>query len=149
MMIKDLIEYSNDMQEVYKNIEEYNSGKKRKVLIVFVDMIADMINNKKIKIIITELLIRSRKLESETFLFCLLHSHISKCQINTTHFFIMKIPTKRQLQQIAINDSSDFGYYKSYIKIYKKYTAEPFSFLVNDTSLLSGNVLRFRKNLLK
>ena len=59
MMIKDLIEYSNDMQEVYKNIEEYNSGKKRKVLIVFDDMIADMINNKKIKIIITNCLLEA------------------------------------------------------------------------------------------
>ena len=41
------IEYSNDMQDVYKNIEDYNPGKKRKILIVFHDMIADMINNKK------------------------------------------------------------------------------------------------------
>ena len=44
---KAFLEYSNDMQDVYKNIEEYNLGKKRKVLIVFNDIIADMINNKK------------------------------------------------------------------------------------------------------
>ena len=53
---------SNNMQYVYKNIEDYNPGKKRKVLIVFDDMIADMINNKKINPIVTELFIRGRKL---------------------------------------------------------------------------------------
>ena len=59
---KAFIEYSNDMQDVYKNIEDYNPGKKRKVLIIFDDMIADMINNKKLDSIVTELFIRSRKI---------------------------------------------------------------------------------------
>ena len=56
------MEYSNDMQDVYKNIEDYNPGKKRKILIVFDDMIADIINNKKLNPIVTELFIRGRKL---------------------------------------------------------------------------------------
>ena len=60
--LKESIEYSNDMQDVYKNIDEYNPGKKRKILIVFDDMIADMINNKKLNSIVTELFIRDRKL---------------------------------------------------------------------------------------
>ena len=55
---KAFIEYSNDMQDVYKNIEENNLGKKRKVLTVFDDMIADMINNKKFNPVVTELFIR-------------------------------------------------------------------------------------------
>ena len=59
---KAFMEYSNDMQYVYKNIEEYNSGRKRKLLIVFYDMIADIINNKKLNPIVTELCIRGRKL---------------------------------------------------------------------------------------
>ena len=50
------------MQDVYENIEEYNLGKKRKVLIVFDDVIADLINNKKLNLVVTELLIRGRKL---------------------------------------------------------------------------------------
>ena len=54
---KAFMEYSNDMQDVYKNIEDYNSGKKLKVLIVFDDIIADMINNKKLNPIVTELFI--------------------------------------------------------------------------------------------
>ena len=67
-------------------------------------------------------------------------------RINTTHFFIMKIPNKRELEQIAINHSSDINT-KDFIKIYKKCTDEPYSFLVNDTTLPSDNPLRFRKNL--
>ena len=57
----------------------------------------------------------------------------------------MKIPNKRELQQIALNHSSDINS-KDFIKIYKKCTAEPYSFLVNDTTLASDNPLRFRKN---
>ena len=60
----------------------------------------------------------------------------------------MKIPNKRELKQIALNHSSDIES-KDFMKIYKKCTAEPYSFLVNDTTLPSDNILRFRKNLLK
>ena len=59
---KVFMEYSNDMQDFYKNIEDYNPIKKRKVLIIFDDMIADMINNNKLNPIVTELFIRGRKL---------------------------------------------------------------------------------------
>ena len=76
-------------------------------------------------------------------------------RINSTHFFIMKSPNKRELQQTALNHSSDIDYQNYYqnnkkniIKIYKKYTAEPYSFLVNDTILPSNDPLMFRKNLL-
>ena len=54
----DFTEYSNDMQDVYKNIDEYNIDKERKILIVFDEMIADMINDKKLNSIVTELFIR-------------------------------------------------------------------------------------------
>ena len=67
-------------------------------------------------------------------------------RLNTTHFFIMKIPNKRELQQIAINHSSDIDF-KDFVKIYKICTDDPYSFLVNDTTLSSDNPLRFRKNL--
>ena len=59
---KAFIEYSNDMDDIYKNIEEYNPNKKRKILIVFDDMIADMLSNKKLNPVVTELFIRGRKL---------------------------------------------------------------------------------------
>ena len=79
----------------------------------------------------------------------LLHNHTQvpkDVRLNTTHFFIMKIPHKRELQQIAINHSSDKDF-KEFINIYKKDTDEPYSFLVSDTTLASDNPLRFRKNL--
>ena len=60
----------------------------------------------------------------------------------------MRIPNKRELRQIAINHSSDVDF-KDFMKIYKKCTAEPYSFLVNDTTLPSVNLLRFRKGLLE
>ena len=68
-------------------------------------------------------------------------------RLNSTNFFIMKIPDKREIQQIALNHSSDIDF-KDFMKIFKKYTAEPFSFLVNDTTLSSDDPLRFTKNLL-
>ena len=60
----------------------------------------------------------------------------------------MKIPSKRELQQIAINHSSDIDF-KDFMMIYKKFTAEKYSFIVNDPTLPSDNPLRFKKNLLK
>ena len=69
-------------------------------------------------------------------------------RINSTQFFIMKIPSKRELQQIALNHSSKNIDFKDFMKIFKKYTAEPYYFLVNDTTLPSNDALRFRKNLL-
>ena len=71
---KAFMEYSNDMQDVYKNIEDYNPIKKRKVLIIFDDIIANMINNNKLSPIVTELFIRGRKLK--IFLLSLLRNHI-------------------------------------------------------------------------
>ena len=62
------------------------------------------------------------------------------------HFFIMKIPNKRELQQIAINHSSDINN-KDFIEIYRKCTDKRYSFLVIDTTLPLNNLLRFRKNL--
>ena len=144
---KAFIEYSNDMQDVYKNINYYNPNKENKILIVFDDMIADMINNKKLNSIVTELFIRGRKLNISLVFITQSYFKVPKdVRLNTTHFFIMKCPSKRELQQIAINHSSDIDF-KDFVKIYKKCTDDPYSFLVNDTTLSSDNPLRFRKNL--
>ena len=59
----------------------------------------------------------------------------------------MKIPDKRNLQQIVLNHSSDISF-KDFMKLCKNYTKEPYSFLVNDTNFSSDNLLRFRKDLL-
>ena len=121
--------------------------KKKKILIVFDNMIADMINNKKLNSIVSELFIRGRKLNISLVFITQSYFKVPKdVRLNTTHFFIAKIPNKRELQQIAINHSSNINT-KDFANIYRKYTAEPYSFLVDDTTLLSNSPLRFRKNI--
>ena len=101
-----------------KNIEEYNLGKTRKVLLVFDDMIADRINSKKLNLIITELFIRGRKLDISTVFIKQSYFEVAKdVRLNSKHFFITKIPNKRELQQIVLNYSSDIDF-KDFIKIY-------------------------------
>ena len=118
---KAFIENSNDMQDV----------KERQILIVFDDMIADMINNKKLNSVVTVLFIRGRKLNISLVFMTQSYFKVPKdVRLNSTHFFIMKIPNKRELQQIALNHSSDISI-----------------FLVNDATLASDNPLKFRKSL--
>ena len=142
---KVFIEYSNDMRDVYKNVNYYNLDKENKILMVFDDMITDVINNKKLKSIVTELFIRERKLNISPVLITQSYFKVPKdVRLNTTHFFIAKIPSKRELRQITINHSSDISP-KDFINIYRKCTVEPYSFFVNNTMLASDNPLRFRK----
>ena len=141
--LKAFIEYSNDMSDVYKNINNYNPEKDNKILIVFDDMIADMIRNKKLNLIVTELFIRCRKLNISLVFISQSYFKVPKdVRNNSTHFFIMKIPNKRELQQIATNHSSDINT-KDFIKVYKKCTDKPYSFLVIDSTLPSDDPLRF------
>ena len=146
---KAFIEYSNDMHDVYKNTNNYNPDKENKILIVFDDMITDMINNKKLNSIVTELFIRGRKLNISIVFITQSYLKVTKeVRLNTTHFFVMKIPNKRELQQIAISHSSGIDF-KDFINIYKKCIDKPYSFLVNDITLASDDPLRFTKNLYK
>ena len=95
---KASIEYSNDMYDVYKNIDDYNPDKENKILIVFDGMIAGMIQNKKLNSIVTELFIRGRKLNISLVFLTQLYFKVSKdVRLNTTHFFIRKILSEREL----------------------------------------------------
>ena len=106
-----------------------------------------MINNKKLSSIVTELFIRGRKLNTSLIFITQSYFKVPKnVRNNSTHFFIMKIPDKTELMQIAINHSSDINA-KDFIEIYRKRTDKPYSLLVIDTTLPSDNLLRFRKNL--
>ena len=130
------------MRDVYKNINYYNPNKDNKILIVFDDMIADIIHNKKLDSIVTELFIRGRKLN--IFLAFITQSYFKvpkDVRLNTTHFFIAKIPNRRELREIVTNHSSDIST-KDFTNIYGKCTAEPYSFLVNGSALASDNPLR-------
>ena len=96
---KAFIEYSNDMHDGYKNIDDYNPDIENKILIVLNDMIAEMIHNKKLNSLVTELFIRGRKLNiSLVFITQQYFKAPKDVRLNTTHFFIAKIPNKRELQ---------------------------------------------------
>ena len=110
------IECSNTMDDVYQNIDDYNPSRKIKILIVFDDMIADIMSNKK------------------------------DVRLNSTHYLIMKINNKRELQNIATNHSADISY-KDFLKIYREWTRKPYSFLTNDTTLPASDPLRFKTKL--
>ena len=129
------IEYSNDMHNVYKNIDDYNSDEDCKTLIVFDDIIADMINNRKLDSTVTELFIRGRKLNiSLVFITQSYFKVLKDVRLNITQFYIVRISNKRELQQIAINHSSGIST-KDFINIYKECTRKPYSFLVIGTML--------------
>ena len=123
-------------------------SKKRKKLIVFDDMIADIMKNKKFEAIIKELFIRCRKLNISLFFITQSYFFVPKdVRLNSTHYLIMKINNKRELQNIAINHSADIDF-KDFMKIYRECTREPYSFLTIDATLPASDPLRFRKNLL-
>ena len=113
-------EYSNDMVDIYKNIEEYNPNKKCKIFIVFDDVIADMLRNKRLNPIVTEVFIRGRKLNVSLVFIKQSYFAVPKnITLNSTNYFIMKIPNKRELQQTAFNHSSDIDF-QNFMNIYKK-----------------------------
>ena len=98
------------MDVIYKNIEQ-NLNKKCKILIIFDDMIADIIINKNLNPVVTELFIRGRKLNiSLVFITKSYFAQPKNIRLNSMHYFIIKIPNKRELQQIAFNHSSDIDF---------------------------------------
>ena len=144
---KAFIECSNTMNDVYENIDNYNPNRKRKILIVFDDMIADIMTNKKFQSIIKELFIRCRKLNISLVFITQSYFSVPKdVSLNSTYYLIMRINNRKELQNIAINHSADIDY-KDFIKIYRECIKEPYNFLTIDTTLPSSNPLRFRKNL--
>ena len=116
---KTFIECSNTMNDVYENIDNYNPNRKRKILIVFDDMIADIMTNKKFQSIIKELFIRCRKLNISLVFITQSYFSVPKdVRLNSTHYLIMKINNKKELQNIATNHSVGIDY-KDFMKIYR------------------------------
>ena len=140
------IECSNTMYDVYENIHGYNSSGKRKILIIFDDMFADITTNKRFQAIIKELFIRCIKLNFSLVFITQSYFSVPKdVTLNSTHYLIMKTNNKRKLQNIAVYESADIDY-QDFMKIYRECTRESYSFLTIDTSLPASNPLRFRKN---
>ena len=135
------------MNDVYENIDNYNLKRKRKIVIVFDDMIADIMTNKTFQSIIKEFFIRCTKLNISLVFITQSYFSVPKDVIlNSIHYLIMKINNRKELQNIAVNHSGDIDY-KDVMKIYRECIKEPSSFLTIDTTLPSSNPLRFRKNL--
>ena len=133
---KAFIECSHKMDDVFKNINDYNPIKKRKKIIAFDEMIPDIMTNKKFQAIIKELLIRCRKLNISLVFITQSYFPVPKdVKLNSTHYFIMKINNKRGLKNIAINESADIDY-QDFMKIYKEYIKELSNFLTIDTTLI-------------
>ena len=110
-------------------------------------MIADIKTNKKFQAIIKELFIRCRKVNISLLFITQSYFSVPKDgRLNSTHYLIMKISNRKELQNIAINHSADIDY-KDFMKIYRECTKEPFNFLTIDTTLPASDPLRFRKNL--
>ena len=121
---KAFIECSNTMNDIYENIDDYNPNRRRKILIIFDNMIADIMTNKKFQSIIKELFIRCRKLDiSFVFITQSYFSVPKDVRLNSTHYLIMKINNRKELQNIAINHSTDIDY-KDLMKIYRECTKD-------------------------
>ena len=89
------------MQDVYNNIDDYNPDKENKILIIFDDMIADMINHKKLNSIVTKLFIRGRKLNISLAFIMQSYFKVPKdVRLKTTHFFIMKFLIKENFSKL-------------------------------------------------
>ena len=136
---KAFVECSNTIDDIYENINDYNPSRKRKVLIIFDDMIAGIMSNKKFQATIKELFIRCRKLNISLVFITQSYFSVPKdVRLNSKHYFIMKINNKRELQNIASNHSVDIDY-KDFMKIYRECMNESFNFMAIDTTLPTSN----------
>ena len=127
------IEYSNDMNDVLEGINNYNKKRYKKVLIIFDDMIADIMRSEKFKVIIKEVFIRCRKLNISIVFTTQSSFRTAKdARLNSTHYILMKMGNKKELKSIAeeISDHLDF---KDFLKIYNYCTNEPYLFMMVDT----------------
>ena len=124
------IEYLNDMNDVLEDINNYNKNRDKKVLIIFVDMIADIMRSEKFKAIVKQLFIRCRKLNISVDFITQSYFRTPKdARLNSTHYILIKISNKKELKSIAEENSGHLDF----LKIYNYCTTEPYSFMMVDT----------------
>ena len=141
---KAFIEYSDDMDDVLDDINNYNKNRDTIVLIVFDDMIADIEYNKNFKRIIKELFYRERKINvSIVFITQSYFRALKDARLNSTHYILMKIGNKKELKRIAEEKSGHLDY-KDILKIHNYCTKEPYSFLTIDARPTA--IILFKKN---
>ena len=132
------IEYSSDMNDVLEDIDNYNKKRDKKVLIIFDDMIADIMRGEKFKAIVKELFIRCRKLNIS-----IVFITPKDARLNSTHYILMKMGNKKELKSIAEENSGHLDF-KDFLKIYNYCMKGPYSFMMVDTRPTAH--LTFKKN---
>ena len=138
------IEYSNDMNDVLENINHYNKNRDKKVLIIFDDMIADVMRSEKFKAMVKGLFIRCRKLSISIVFITQSYFRTPKdARLNSTHYIQMKIGNKKELKSIAEENSGHLDF-KDFLKMYNYCTNEPYSFMMVDTRPTAR--VTFKKN---
>ena len=138
------IEYSNDMNDVLEDINNYNKKRDKKVLIIFDEMIADIMRSEKFKAIVKERFIRCRKFNiSFVFITQSYFRTPTDARLNSTHYILMKIGNKKELKSIAEENSGHLDF-KDFLKIYNHCTDKPYSFMMIDTRPTAH--VTFKKN---
>ena len=138
------IEYSSDINDVLDDINDYNKNRDKKVLIIFVDMIADIMRSEKFKAIVKELFIRCRKLNISIVFITQSYFRTPKdAKLSSTHYILMKIGNKNKLKSIAEKNSGHLDF-KDFLKIHNYCTKEPYSFMLVDTR--PAACVTFKKN---
>ena len=138
------LEYSNDMNDVLENINNYNKNRDKKVLIIFDDMIADIMRSEKFKAIVKELFIRCRKLNISIVFITQSYFRTPKdARLNSTHYILMKMGNKKELKSIGEENSGHLDF-NDFLKIYDYCTNEPYSFMMVDTRPTAR--VTFKKN---
>ena len=132
------------MNDVLEDINNYNENRNKKVLIIFDDMIADIMRSEKFKAIVKELFIRCRKLNISIFFITQSYFITPKdARLNSTDYILMKIGNKKELKSIA-EENSGHLYFKDFLKIYNNCTDKPYSFMMVDTRPTTRET--FKKN---
>ena len=127
------IEYSSDMNDVLEDINSYNKKRDKKVLIIFDDMIADIMRSEKFKAIVKELFIRCIKLDISIVFITQSYFRTPKdARLNSTHYILMKMGYTKELKSTAEENSGHLDF-KEFLKIYNHCTRDPYSFMMVDT----------------
>ena len=138
------IEYLNDMDDLLDNINNYNKNRDKKVLIIFDDIIADIMRSEKFKAIVKKLFIRYRKLNISIVFITQSYFRTPKdARLNTTHYILMKIGSKKEFKNIAEENSGHLDF-KDFLKICNYRTKEPYLFMMIDTR--PNATMPFKKN---
>ena len=138
-------EYSNTMDDVFINIDNFNTKRKKRVFLIFDDMMADIMGDKKIKAIIKELFIRCRKLNISIVFIRQSYFRAPKgVRLNSTHYLLMKLRNRKELQNIAQDYSGDTNF-KDFLNIYNYCKSEPYYFMNINVELPSNHPMRVRK----